>query len=78
MDEGKVSSLTEHSSANMKKVLIVFGTRPVAVDTSTVRLAGTDKQEITNETQRLPDCQEAFKETARAHDLCGDGLAGIE
>lgn len=31
MDERKVPSLTEHSSADMKKVLIVFGTRPEAV-----------------------------------------------
>jgi UDP-N-acetylglucosamine 2-epimerase (non-hydrolysing) len=60
-----------------KPVLVMRDTteRPEAVDAGTVKLVGTDKTKIVNETHRLLDDSAAFEAMSRAHNPYGDGLA---
>ena len=60
-----------------KPVLVMRDTteRPEAVDAGTVKLVGTDKELIFNESQLLLDSEEAYNEMAKAHNPYGDGKA---
>ena len=60
-----------------KPVLVMRDTteRPEAVDAGTVRLVGTDRQAIVDETNCLLDDSTAYERMARAHNPYGDGLA---
>lgn len=58
-----------------KPVLVMRDTteRPEAVDAKTVRLVGTDVEQITAWTQRLLADQDAYREMSLAHNPYGDG-----
>ena len=60
-----------------KPVLVMRDTteRPEAVEAGTVRLVGTDRGRIVEETKRLLDDDEAYAAMSRAHNPYGDGLA---
>jgi len=60
-----------------KPVLVMRDTteRPEAVEAKTVRLVGTDVEEITTWAQRLLSDQNAYREMSLAHNPYGDGQA---
>jgi UDP-N-acetylglucosamine 2-epimerase (non-hydrolysing) len=60
-----------------KPVLVMRDTteRPEAVDAGTVRLVGTDKEKIINETNRLLRDEDAYLEMNQLHNPYGDGKA---
>ena len=60
-----------------KPVLVLRTTteRPEAVQYGTVKLAGTDTQNIVNEVQTLLDNEEEYKKMSAAVNPYGDGLA---
>ena len=60
-----------------KPVLVMRDTteRPEAVAAGTVRLVGTDRARIVNETTRLLNDDAAYQQMAFAHNPYGDGLA---
>ncbi|MBI1920637.1 MAG: UDP-N-acetylglucosamine 2-epimerase (non-hydrolyzing) [Geobacter sp.] len=60
-----------------KPVLVMRETteRPEAVEAGTVRLVGTDREKIVNESVRLLDDTEAYRSMAQAGNPYGDGLA---
>lgn len=60
-----------------KPVLVMRDTteRPEAVEAGTVKLAGTDKEKIVKESQRLLDDKEIYDEMSKAHNPYGDGKA---
>lgn len=60
-----------------KPVLVMRDTteRPEAVDAGTVKLVGTDRKAIVQETNRLLDDSVAYEAMSRAHNPYGDGLA---
>lgn len=58
-----------------QSILIVFGTRPEAVDAGTVQLVGTDTVKIVTEANRLLDNSTAYETMARVHNPYGDGQA---
>lgn len=60
-----------------KPVLVMRETteRPEAVDAGTVRLVGTNAEQIVSEATRLLDDAAAYAEMSRAHNPYGDGLA---
>ena len=49
--------------------------RPEAVIAGTVRVVGTNKESIVNETRQLLENQQCYEEMARAHNPYGDGQA---
>jgi UDP-N-acetylglucosamine 2-epimerase (non-hydrolysing) len=51
--------------------------RPEAVDAGTVRLVGTDEDEIVAEANRLLDDSTAYQAMARALNPYGEGLAAM-
>lgn len=60
-----------------KPVLVMRDTteRPEAVEAGTVKLVGTDKETIVQETQRLLDNKDEYDKMNRAHNPYGDGRA---
>ena len=60
-----------------KPVLVLRSTteRPEAVEYGTVKLVGTDKNRIVEETQKLLDNEEEYKKMSEAINPYGDGLA---
>jgi len=60
-----------------KPVLVMRDTteRPEAVIAGTVKLVGTDKNLIINETQKLLDNEEEYKKMSMSHNPYGDGKA---
>lgn len=60
-----------------KPVLVMRDTteRPEAVDAGTVRLVGTAREKIVNETRRLLNDAEEYAKMSRAHNPYGDGMA---
>jgi len=62
-----------------KPVLVMRDTteRPEAVDAKTVRLVGTDAEQITTWAQRLLSDQNAYREMSLAHNPYGDGQATV-
>lgn len=62
-----------------KPVLVMRDTteRPEAVDAGTVRLVGTNTEQIVTEATRLLDDASAYMEMSRAHNPYGDGLASM-
>jgi len=62
----------------VKKVLLVFGRRPEAVDAGTVKLVGATVNKIVKESQRLLDDNEAYEKMSKTHNPYGDGKASIK
>lgn len=60
-----------------KPVLVMRDTteRPEAVDAGTVRLVGTSREKIVNETRRLLTDEAEYTRMSRAHNPYGDGMA---
>ena len=60
-----------------KPVLVMRGTteRPEAVDAGTVKLVGTEKKVILEETRKLIEDITEFEKMAKAHNPYGDGHA---
>ncbi len=60
-----------------KPVLVMRDTteRPEAVEAGTVKLVGTNKESIINESQKLLDNQNEYNTMAKAHNPYGDGKA---
>ena len=60
-----------------KPVIVLRSTteRPEAVEYGTVKLAGTDKETIVNEVQKLLDDEQEYKKMSEAINPYGDGLA---
>jgi UDP-N-acetylglucosamine 2-epimerase (non-hydrolysing) len=60
-----------------KPVLVMRDTteRPEAVEAGTVRLVGTERQKIVEETRRLLNDGDAYAAMSRAHNPYGDGQA---
>ncbi len=60
-----------------KPVLVLRDTteRPEAIDYGTVKLVGTDKEKIVQETQKLLDSDEEYKKMSEAINPYGDGKA---
>lgn len=60
-----------------KPVIVLRSTteRPEAVEYGTVKLAGTDKEVIVNEVQKLLDDEQEYKKMSEAINPYGDGLA---
>lgn len=69
--------LQEEAPSLGKPVLVLreVTERPEAVDAGTVRLVGTDRVRIVNETLRLLDDGDAYVRMAQAHNPYGDGRA---
>jgi len=69
--------LQEEAPSLGKPVLLMRDTteRPEAVEAGTVKLVGTDKQTIVDETIRLLNNSEAYQKMAYAHNPFGDGSA---
>lgn len=57
----------------MKKVMLVFGTRPEALTSGPVHLVGTDYDKIMVEVSTLLDNAEAYEEMSNAVNPYGDG-----
>lgn len=55
------------------KVLLVFGTRPEAVEAGTARLVGTESDRIVKQVRRLLDDSGSYNEMANAVNPYGDG-----
>ena len=60
-----------------KPVLVLRTTteRPEAVEYGTVKLVGTNKEDIVSEVQKLLDNEEEYKKMSEAINPYGDGLA---
>ncbi len=69
--------IQEEAPSFGKPVLVMRDTteRPEAVNAGTVKLVGTDKQKIVNETRRLITEQDYYNSMAEAHNPYGDGKA---
>ena len=69
--------LQEEAPSLGKPVLVMrdITERPEAVEAGTVKLVGTNKQTIVDETMRLLDNSEAYRKMAFAHNPYGDGSA---
>ena len=69
--------IQEEAPSLGKPVLVMRDTteRPEAVDEGTVRLVGTNSEDIVRETRRLLDSDEAYLSMSRAHNPYGDGRA---
>lgn len=69
--------IQEEAPSLGKPVLVMRDTteRPEAVAAGTVRLVGTDRARIVNETTRLLNDDAAYQQMAFAHNPYGDGLA---
>ena len=69
--------LQEEAPSLGKPVLVMRDTteRPEAVEAGTVKLVGTNKQTIVDETMRLLNNSEAYREMTYAHNPYGDGSA---
>lgn len=69
--------IQEEAPSLGKPVLVMRGTteRPEAVDAGTVRLVGTDRQNIVNEVTRLLRDEKEYQAMSRAHNPYGDGQA---
>ena len=69
--------LQEEAPSLGKPVLLMRTTteRPEAVEAGTVKLVGTNKQTIVDETMRLLNNSEAYRKMAYAHNPYGDGSA---
>ena len=59
----------------IKKILLIFGTRPEAVDAGTVILVGTDKELIVSEVLNLLNNPKRFDIMSKLHNPYGDGSA---
>lgn len=57
------------------KILSIIGTRPEAVESGTVRLVGTDRVKIVENTRKLLDTKAEYKKMAHAVNPYGDGHA---
>jgi UDP-N-acetylglucosamine 2-epimerase (non-hydrolysing) len=69
--------IQEEAPSLGKPVLVLRNTteRPEAVEAGTVKLVGTDVDQIVTQTQTLLDDKAAYDVMARAHNPYGDGLA---
>ncbi|MCS2151138.1 non-hydrolyzing UDP-N-acetylglucosamine 2-epimerase [Scandinavium goeteborgense] len=69
--------IQEEAPSLGKPVLVMRDTteRPEAVDAGTVRLVGTDRQNIVNEVTRLLRDEKEYQAMSRAHNPYGDGQA---
>ena len=69
--------IQEEAPSLGKPVLVMRNTteRPEAVDVGTVKLVGTDKENIIYETNRLLNDPEIYSRMSKAHNPYGDGLA---
>jgi len=69
--------IQEEAPSLGKPVLVMRETteRPEAVDAGTVKLVGTDRDKIVNETERLLSDPGAYQTMSRAHNPYGDGKA---
>ncbi len=69
--------IQEEAPSLGKPVLVMRDTteRPEAVDAGTVKLVGTDTDNIVSEVSRLLTDNEAYQTMTRAHNPYGDGLA---
>lgn len=59
----------------MKKVMLVFGTRPEALNAGTVKLVGTDYDMIVNEVSQLLDNDSHYEKMSQAVNPYADGLS---
>ena len=59
----------------MKKVMLVFGTRPEALKSGTVHLVGTNHDLIVSEVSTLLDDAAAYDKMSKAVNPYGDGKA---
>lgn len=59
----------------MKKVMLVFGTRPEALDAGTVKLVGTDHDFIVSEVSKLLEDKAYYDKMSHAVNPYGDGKA---
>jgi UDP-N-acetylglucosamine 2-epimerase (non-hydrolysing) len=60
----------------MKKIVLVFGTRPEAGDAGTVKLVGTDANEIITNMHIVLTNSSIYNQMSQAHNPYGDGKAG--
>jgi UDP-N-acetylglucosamine 2-epimerase (non-hydrolysing) len=69
--------IQEEAPSLGKPVLVMRDTteRPEAVESGTVKLAGTDQQTIVSELEKLLCDQNAYDTMSRAHNPYGDGMA---
>jgi len=69
--------IQEEAPSLGKPVLVLRDTteRPEALDAGTIKLVGTDKEKIVNETKKLLDDERIYEQMARAHNPFGDGKA---
>lgn len=69
--------IQEEAPSLGKPVLVMRGNteRPEAVDAGTVKLVGTDPDQLARTTAELLDDQKAYQRMARAHNPYGDGTA---
>lgn len=69
--------IQEEAPSLGKPVLVMRDTteRPEAVDAGTVRLVGTDTQEIVRQVTRLLKDEDEYQVMSRAHNPYGDGKA---
>ena len=58
-----------------KKVLIVFGTRPEAIEVNAVKLVGTNKTNIIREVRKLLLEKDIYNSVSAKHNPYDDGLA---
>lgn len=61
--------------SGMKKVMLVFGTRPEALDAGTVKLVGTDHDFIVSEVSKLLEDKAYYDKMSHAVNPYGDGKA---
>ena len=59
----------------MKKIMLVFGTRPEALEAGTVKLVGTNYDNIVTEVSTLLEDESYYKKMSQAVNPYGDGLA---
>jgi UDP-N-acetylglucosamine 2-epimerase (non-hydrolysing) len=57
----------------MKKILLIFGTRPEAVAAGTVKMVGTDVDKITSSITELLKDEAIYKQMSGAYNPYGDG-----
>ncbi len=69
--------IQEEAPSLGKPVLVLRDTteRPEALDAGTIKLVGTDKEKIVNETKKLLSDERIYEQMARAHNPFGDGKA---
>ena len=72
--------IQEEAPSLGKPVLVMRDTteRPEAVDAGTVRLVGTDTQEIVRQVTRLLQDEDEYQVMSRAHNPYGDGKASVK